>query len=423
MKKHKAPGKSDRKSISLLELADLFPTEQAAVEWFESLRWPAGTQCPHCNSMNVAVRESGKPMRWHCRDCRKYFSVRTGMVMAQSRIPVRKWAFAIYLHATSLKSVSSMKLHRDLRITQKSAWFMAHRIREAMASTGGGLLGPLEVDESYYGCGCRPHDREAAHLSAVDRPVIPEIQSPPLPLKLTPANLALSLMRPAAGEDRPRLLDLFCCAGGSAAGYWRAGFDIVGVDIDPQPRYPFPFIRADVMALDADFLAGFDAIHASPPCQAYSDLAARNGNGHEHPDLVGPVRTMLQATGLPYVIENVDGAPLKDYIILCGTMFKGLRVLRHRLFESNVPLSAPSPCNPHPLCHTFDKRKAHYGKTDEWTDFVSVNGGGNCSVAAASDAMGIDWMTKNELNEAIPPAYTQWVGKTLFEHVLQCRAA
>ena len=221
-------------------------------------------------------------------------------------------------------------------------------------------------------------------------------------------------------KDKPRILDLFCCAGGVAMGYSRAGFDVVGVDIDPQPRFPFEFIQADALTLDMKFIKSFDAIHASPPCQSYSDLAKRNGNAHEWPRLVDPVREMLIKSGKPFVIENVEGAPLINPIVLCGTMFKGLRVLRHRLFESNFPLVA-LPHGKHPICHTFDKRKGQYGKTNEMTDFVSVNGGGNCSVVAARDAMGIEWMTKNELNEAIPPAYTEYIGKQLMKHLLSSK--
>jgi DNA (cytosine-5)-methyltransferase 1 len=121
---------------------------------------------------------------------------------------------------------------------------------------------------------------------------------------------------------------------------------------------------------------------------------------------------MLRETGLPYIIENVDGAPLIDPIVLCGTMFPKLRVLRHRLFEANFTILTP-PHKKHPKVHTFDRRKAHYGKTDEWKDFVQVTGGGNCTLAAAQEAMGIDWMTKGEINEAIPPAYTEFIGKQL----------
>ncbi len=218
----------------------------------------------------------------------------------------------------------------------------------------------------------------------------------------------------------PTLLDLFCCAGGAAAGYHRAGFDVTGVDIKPQPRYPFPFIQADVMSLTPEFIRQYDAVHASPPCQAYSDLASLFPD-NDYPDLIASTRNLLNQSGIPYVIENVEGAPLRNYVTLCGTMFPGLRVLRHRLFESNVVIT-PLTCKPHPLCHTLDKRKAHYGKTDEWTDFVSVNGGGNCSAAAARDAMGIDWMTKAELNEAIPPAYTEYIGKQVMQYVGQIQA-
>jgi DNA (cytosine-5)-methyltransferase 1 len=218
-------------------------------------------------------------------------------------------------------------------------------------------------------------------------------------------------------QRKPRLLDLFCCAGGAGLGYSRAGFEVVGVDIVPQPNYPFSFVRADAMTLDPKFIAMFDAVHASPPCQSYSDLAKRNGNADEWPRLIEPVRGMLIRSGLPYIIENVDGAPLFNPAVLCGTMFKGLRVLRHRLFETNFPVLVP-PHGRHPKCHTMDKRKAHYGKTDEMRDFVSVNGGGNCSVAAARDAMGIDWMNKNQLNEAIPPIYTQFIGEQLMAQLL-----
>jgi DNA (cytosine-5)-methyltransferase 1 len=218
------------------------------------------------------------------------------------------------------------------------------------------------------------------------------------------------------GGRKPRLLDLFCCAGGAAVGYARAGFEIVGVDIAPQPNYPFEFIRGDALRLDRDFMASFDAVHASPPCQSYSDLAKRNRNGHLWPRLIEPTRKLLRSLGVPYVIENVQGAPLLNPVVLCGTMFPGLRVIRHRLFESNVELAVP-PHGKHPLVFTHDKRKAHYGRLDQNTSFVQVTGGGNCSIANARDAMGIDWMTKNELNESIPPAYTEYLGRQLAQHV------
>lgn len=218
---------------------------------------------------------------------------------------------------------------------------------------------------------------------------------------------------------RPQLLDLFSCAGGAGMGYYRAGFEVVGVDIDPQPNYPFEFIQHDALALDWDFVMGFDAIHASPPCQSYSDLAKRNGNADAWPRLIEPVRELLERTGKPWIIENVEGAPLLDPIVLCGTMFPGLRVIRHRLFESNIPLEVPEHPTPHPLVFTHDKRKAHYGQLDQDTSYVQVTGGGNCTMKNARDAMGgIDWMTtKVELNESIPPAYTEYLGKQLMRAV------
>ncbi|MBZ5501257.1 MAG: DNA cytosine methyltransferase [Acidobacteriia bacterium] len=215
---------------------------------------------------------------------------------------------------------------------------------------------------------------------------------------------------------KPRLLDLFCCAGGAGIGYSQAGFEVVGVDIKPQPNYPLPFIQADALTLDPKFIALFDVVHASPPCQAYSDLAKRNGNAEEWPRLIEPVRDMLIRSSLPYVIENVDGAPLLNAVVLCGTMFPELRVLRHRLFEANFEI-VPPPHKKHPKVHTFDRRKSHFGKTDEWKDFVQVTGGGNCTIAAAREAMGIDWMTKNEINESIPPAYTRFIGRELLRQL------
>jgi DNA (cytosine-5)-methyltransferase 1 len=161
-------------------------------------------------------------------------------------------------------------------------------------------------------------------------------------------------------------------------------------------------------------LSEFAAIHASPPCQRYSVLAKRNGNGAKWPDLIPRTRTLLRRSGLPYIMENVQGAPLLRPLVLCGASFPGLRVIRHRLFETNTIVAGRHHVR-HPLVYTRDKRKAHYGLLDEQTAFVSVNGGGNCSVASARDAMGIPWMTKAELNEAIPPAYTEFIGRQLVE--------
>ena len=149
----KAPGKAYREGLSLIEVMDMFPTEDAARKWIESVIWPAGRCCGKCGSTNTRPA-SHKTMPYWCTDCRSYFSVKTGTPLASSNIPLRKWAIAIYLCLTSLKSVSSMKLHRDLKISQKSAWFMLHRIREAwMPKVGGGKPydGPVEVDETYMG--------------------------------------------------------------------------------------------------------------------------------------------------------------------------------------------------------------------------------------------------------------------------------
>ena len=148
---HAAPGKSDRDGISLMALADMFPTEESAREWFESCVWPDGRYCPQCGS--TRTHNAGhNHMPYRCSDCRSYFSVKTGTVMHMSRLPLRKWVFAIYLHLTSLKGVSSMKLHRDIGVSQPAAWYMLQRIREAWNS--GDLeqfAGPVEVDETYLG--------------------------------------------------------------------------------------------------------------------------------------------------------------------------------------------------------------------------------------------------------------------------------
>lgn len=220
---------------------------------------------------------------------------------------------------------------------------------------------------------------------------------------------------PSSVKERKKLkvLDLFCGAGGASQGLHDAGFDVVGVDIVPQKRYPFPFIQADATQVS---FRGFDFIWASPPCQRFSDLAHRNGNAHDHPDYIELMRNRLRSSGAAYVIENVEGAPLNNPVMLCGTMFSGLRVLRHRVFEANFPIPVPAHGR-HPLVHTLDKRKNHYGKTDEMKNFVQVTGGGNSTLAAARDAMQIDWMSKDEINEAIPPAYSKHIGLAAIAHI------
>ena len=144
-------GKDFRKGISLIQLFEMFPDEQAAREWFEATRWPNGRACAKCGSLDTREVKNEKPMPYWCSDCRSYFSVKTGTVMQSSNLPLHKWAIAIYQFTTSLKGVSSMKLHRDLGIAQKNAWHMAHRIRKAMDSGDPLFGGPVEVDESYFG--------------------------------------------------------------------------------------------------------------------------------------------------------------------------------------------------------------------------------------------------------------------------------
>lgn len=222
---------------------------------------------------------------------------------------------------------------------------------------------------------------------------------------------------------RPRLLDLFCGAGGASRGYHDAGFEVVGVDIKPQPNYPFEFIEGDALGvLDAslsvrggDFRYQFDAIHASPPCQAYTRAGVLRTEARNHPDLIGPTRELLEATGLPWVIENVPGAPLRDPVQVCATGFFPLPALdwelqRHRLFESNVPLQGTA-------CRHTDKPTISvvgHGATKATRERL----GRNPSIAEKRLAMGIDWMNRDELSEAIPPVYTRFVGLQLIQRAL-----
>ena len=205
-------------------------------------------------------------------------------------------------------------------------------------------------------------------------------------------------------ERKPRLLDLFCGAGGAAMGYHRAGFYVVGVDHKPQPRYAGDeFHQADAMTFP---LEGFDAIHASPPCQAYSALNHLGKQAHmKRGRLIGATRKRLRESGVPYVIENVVGAPLIAPIRLCGSSF-GLGVQRHRLFESSFPMLAP-PCQ-------------HKGRSiGVFGDHPQVSKGMNRAhtLGQAQEAMGIDWMEWAELCEAIPPAFTEWISAQLLRTI------
>lgn len=204
----------------------------------------------------------------------------------------------------------------------------------------------------------------------------------------------------------PRLLDLYCCAGGAGAGYHRAGFDVVGVDINPQPRYPFEFHQGDAIEFLREHGHEFDVIGASPPCQAWTPLGALHPE-KEYPQLIDATREVLEEIGKPYVIENVMSAPLikSRSIVLCGGMF-GLRTYRHRRFESNVALVAPS----HPVHQIRTATKQRRARWDlGW--HVSITG--DVGTYVGPEAMGIDWMNGNELCQAIPPAYTQAIGRQL----------
>jgi len=147
----KAPGKSHRKGISLIKLTEIFPDEHSAEKWFESILWKNGRVCGHCGSDKTS-QVSHRTMPYRCKSCRKHFSVRTGTTIARTSVPLRKWAFAVYLFVTNLKGVSSMKLHKEIEVTQKTAWFMLHRLRESWSVSGlEQFIGPVEVDETYMG--------------------------------------------------------------------------------------------------------------------------------------------------------------------------------------------------------------------------------------------------------------------------------
>jgi len=203
----------------------------------------------------------------------------------------------------------------------------------------------------------------------------------------------------------PLLLDLFCKQGGAAMGYACAGFRVVGVDKDPQPRFPFEFVQADALEYLAEHGHRFDAIHASPPCQRFT--ACQVIQGRDHPDLIGPTRDLLLAWGGPYVIENVEGAPLIGPVTLCGCMFDGLNVYRERLFETSFPMPQPEH-----RTHSQPLRKMGRPPLPGHRMHVVGNFSG---VREARAAMGIEWMTRDGLREAIPPAYTEHVGRFLLQ--------
>ena len=241
---------------------------------------------------------------------------------------------------------------------------------------------------------------------------------------------------------KPRLLDLFCGAGGAAVGYHRAGFEVVGVDISPQPRYPFEFVQADALEFvgglspfprpalessekglvpdreipDAPAWGGFDAIHASPPCQSYS--RALRHMSLPQPELISEAQELLDATGLPYVIENVPGAPLpradtldgRYGLELCGTQF-GLLIARHRLFEMSFPMVAP-----HRSCTCSERNVLNPYNAKTRQRMVGDAKGDMAEIVWRAE-MGVPWMNRYEGREAVPPAYTEFIGHQLMQHV------
>jgi len=226
-------------------------------------------------------------------------------------------------------------------------------------------------------------------------------------------------------KPKLKLLDLYCKAGGCSVGYHNAGFDVVGVDINPQPNYPYEFIQADALEIlkDKEFISKFDAIAASPPCQFYTKaqmlaMARNNGKYGEHLDLIPPTRQLLIESGKPYVIENVAGAPLINPLKLFGSQFKGLYTQRERWFESNISLVEPE-------THRTPMKTPSAGNGIGEDGSISICGSGGVRGLNSKQIRlywgfalgGIDWMTREELAEAIPPVYTEFIGKQLITFI------
>ncbi len=255
-------------------------------------------------------------------------------------------------------------------------------------------------------CGLHPNN-ERETVSSSSTPQIHQIPRYRLPSSLRKPSLRAYFDWDDSGNEdytkRPILLDLFSGGGGAAMGYFLAGFRVIGVDVVFQPHYPFEFHQADALTYP---LEGFDVIHASPPCQAFT--AARTLKGNYHPDLLSPIRQRLVASNSRWVIENVPGAPMRGGIVLCGSQF-GLGVRRHRWFEIDPPLACLVPsCN-------------HSKPT-----ICVVGHGGNSRIDSGINkwsadegrkAMGINWMSRDELSQAIPPAYTEFIGRQLMKAI------
>jgi len=233
---------------------------------------------------------------------------------------------------------------------------------------------------------------------------------------------------------KPRALDLFCCAGGASMGLHQAGFEVVGVDIRPQPRYPFTFFQGDALQFPLD---GFDFIWASPPCQAHTAMKTMH-NAKPHVDLIPETRERLERAGVPYVIENVVGAPLSNTFMLCGTMF-GLGVedadlQRHRIFEPSFDIGLLPQCQHGARAtigvyggHIRNRKRARtigvYGEGARDSRRKFDKGVPDFTVEQGREAMGIDWMTIAELSQAIPPAYSEFIGRAAIGHIESMRQA
>jgi DNA (cytosine-5)-methyltransferase 1 len=227
-------------------------------------------------------------------------------------------------------------------------------------------------------------------------------------------------------SNAPVLLDLFCKAGGAGKGYADAGFTVVGVDIEPQARYPFEFHQADALEFARKVLGEFDAIHASPPCQAFTTLlplARATGSTREHADLIAETREILRRSRRPYVIENVPGAPLEAPVTICGSSL-GLDLRRHRQFESNIPLLVP-PCAHGWQTPRFEVRMGQPNSRSNGKDRKNplspvVTVVGNSVLAdEARRAMQMPWATRDECSQAVPPAYTELIGLQLIERCIR----
>lgn len=228
------------------------------------------------------------------------------------------------------------------------------------------------------------------------------------PLTLDDHAEILALIDSLRTTGKPVHLDLFCCQGGASAGYEAAGFTVLGVDIDPQPRYPFAFVQADALEYLARYGHLFDSVSASPPCQAYT--LAQRIQGNEHPDLIPPTRKLLTELGRPGVIENVPGSPLEDPVTLCGAMF-GLHTYRHRHFEGVGGFTFDTPEHPEHV-HTTVKMGRQL-RPGDWYHAV-----GNFSgVSYVRQDLGMPWASRDGLRECVPPVYTEYIGRHLLAHL------